>query len=83
MDSRLRASPRHGGAGMFLVFNGHLNRRGGVPSGAATFIPRGIRWTISRNIQYIPFSQVMLNTNLNDTGFYLRLSLLPGSDLIC
>ena len=36
MIPRLRASPRHGGAG-----SQSLNRRGGVPSGAATFIIYG------------------------------------------
>ena len=39
-DSRLRASPRHGGAGSVyafcLIFL--LIRRGGAPSGAAVFI---------------------------------------------
>gem|GEM_PF-6598772 len=34
--TRLRASPRHGGAGGF--FEQVLIRRGGVPSGAAAFI---------------------------------------------
>jgi hypothetical protein len=35
---RLRASSRHGRARQFLEFFRHLNRRGGVPSGAAEFI---------------------------------------------
>jgi hypothetical protein len=41
MDTRLRASPRHGGAGkIFLIFLS-LIRRGGVPSGAAAVIVNG------------------------------------------
>jgi hypothetical protein len=37
MDSRLRASPRHGGKGRFIVFQLQI-RSGGAPSGAAAFI---------------------------------------------
>jgi len=45
MVPRLRASPRHGGAGGFIgifsVKDFVLIRRGGVPSGAAAFILHG------------------------------------------
>jgi hypothetical protein len=41
MDSRLRASPRHGGTGRFIVIQSQI-RRGGAPSGAAAFIVKTI-----------------------------------------
>jgi len=37
MDPRLRASLRHGGQGVFLIFQSPI-RRGGAPSGAAAII---------------------------------------------
>ena len=40
MEPRLRASPRHGGAGVFLNCL-LLIRRGGDPSGAAAIIVNG------------------------------------------
>jgi len=44
MHTRLRASPRHGGARVFLFFFIHSNRRGGAPPGAgAIIVPDGER----------------------------------------
>ena len=70
MDTRLRASPRHGGAGNFLIFLVTI-RRGGVPSGAAAVIVPGgecNNFRIMIQISWERHESILFITTINHQG---------------